>query len=140
MIDEVMRLNPSASYFTFKTNPKVKTYKIGDFVLSNNRKIICSVAGYSHHAKYFSQPCKFNPNRWQNNSQDRSKSIFKPYFGGIRICPGRYFIFTKFEILVFFYCLLSKFNVEIDVDATYVIDKNPQVSPKNLKIRVKPKL
>ena len=138
VMNEVLRLRPPAGYVTFGVNPQLKKYKLGSgdcqYIVNNNWRITCSIAGICYSETIFDKPFDFNPDRWDGDGANKMKTVFVPFGGGVRTCPGRYF--AKFEILMFFYCLLTNYNVCIQANTHHVMDK-PQISPKNLVVRLK---
>jgi cytochrome P450 len=74
----------------------------------------------------------FRPERFEH---DPSPLGFTPFGGGIRRCPGRFFV--KYEILLFLFVLFQHHRPHIQATTTPTMDK-PNVSPRDLFITLGP--
>jgi len=72
--------------------------------------------------KYFKDPLKFDPDRWDNpDLLELSKVNTYSFGGGVRVCPGRFL--SEIESLIFVSKILSSFDVKR-------IDNHPPISYK----------
>ncbi|RLU26967.1 hypothetical protein DMN91_000766 [Ooceraea biroi] len=126
VVTEVMRLYPLASFLDrvctkdFEMPPatpdgKPVTIKPGESVWFQS---------YSLHRdpKYYSEPLKFNPDRFLNESVDNS--VYMPFGIGPRICIGNRFALMEAKIMIFY--LLWRCDLEPDVKTKIpmVLDKS----------------
>ncbi|EZA47525.1 Cytochrome P450 9e2 [Ooceraea biroi] len=126
VVTETMRLYPLASFLDrvctedFEMPPatpdgKPVTIKPGESVWFQS---------YSLHRdpKYYSEPLKFNPDRFLNESVDNS--IYMPFGIGPRICIGNRFALMEAKIMMFY--LLWRCDLEPDVKTKLpmVLDKS----------------
>jgi len=59
--------------------------------------------------KYFPNPLKFDPDRWQSEAiKTLPQHVYSPFGGGLRICPGKTLAWN--EMLVIIVILLQKFR------------------------------
>ncbi|RZC70809.1 hypothetical protein C5167_033980 [Papaver somniferum] len=83
-------------------------------------------------AKYFSEPEKFDPTRFEGNGP--APYTYIPFGGGPRMCPGKEY--ARLEILVFMYHVVRRYKWEkILPDEKIVVDPMPAPA-KGLPIRL----
>ncbi|KAM7459683.1 hypothetical protein LguiA_036677 [Lonicera macranthoides] len=105
VINEVMRLQPP-SQGAFKQ--AITDFNYAGFTIPEGWKASWSVYSTNKDPKYFPNPEKFDPCRFEGKGP--MPFTFVPFGGGPRMCPGREF--ARLEILVFIHRLVTKFKWE----------------------------
>jgi cytochrome P450 len=119
ILNESMRLRPPAGILLRKVN---KDTEVDGYFLRAGRPAIFSIFNLHHHADFWPQPEKFDPERFLT-SQNRRFS-FMPFGTGERICIGSHFALLESQLLLSMivqHCdlqLLSMDEVEIEMAVT----------------------
>ncbi|KAL6419932.1 hypothetical protein ACFW04_004791 [Cataglyphis niger] len=129
VVNETLRLYPIASFLNrlcvkeFELPPATLdgesvTLKPGDVVWFSSYAL-------HHDPKYFSQPNKFDPDRFLNG--DVNNSVYIPFGLGPRICLGNRFALLQMKIMLFY--LLWRCDVEPDTKTRdpLTLDKKAQI-------------
>ncbi|CAF1454206.1 unnamed protein product [Adineta ricciae] len=129
---ETLRMRPPATHVSFGINPRLSSYRVGEAVVPAGWRIICGWTGTFNDPRVFEAAESFRPERFEH---DPSPLGFTPFGGGIRRCPGRFFV--KYEILLFLFVLFQHHRPHIQATTTPTMDK-PNVSPRDLLITLGP--
>ncbi|KAM7465552.1 hypothetical protein LguiB_013114 [Lonicera macranthoides] len=105
VINEVLRLVPPASG-NFKE--AISNFTYGNFSIPKGWKLFWSVHTTHKDPKYFPDPKKFDPSRFEGKGP--IPFTFVPFGGGPRMCPGSEF--ARLEVLTFMHRLVTKFRWE----------------------------
>ncbi|KAM7459665.1 hypothetical protein LguiA_036659 [Lonicera macranthoides] len=105
VVNEVLRIAPPASG-AFKE--AISDFTYGNFSVPKGWKTFWSVHTTHKDPKYFPNPEKFDPSRFEGNGP--IPFTFVPFGGGPRMCPGSEF--ARLEVLVFMHRLVTKFKWE----------------------------
>ncbi|KAG9295075.1 hypothetical protein G9A89_017869 [Geosiphon pyriformis] len=73
-----------------------------------------NIQGIHCHNSHWSNPKKFDPDRFMKNSESETKiekNTFLPFGGGIRICPGRFMAMTEMKIVLI--TLFTAYEIEL---------------------------
>lgn len=98
VLTEVMRLYPPAWLMTRRT---LDTYAIGDYELPPNTFIMISPYVMHHQARYFTDPERFDPQRWTAERQALlPRFAYFPFGGGPRQCIGEGFAWQEALLLL----------------------------------------
>lgn len=115
VLNETLRLYPLAAFLDrvcvkeFELPPatpegKPVTVKVGDYIWFSSYSL-------HHDSNYYSEPNKFNPDRFLNGHFDNS--IYFPFGIGPRICIGNRFALLEMKIMLFY--MLWRCDLEPDV-------------------------
>ncbi|KAJ4842769.1 hypothetical protein Tsubulata_010753 [Turnera subulata] len=116
---EAMRLLPPARG-AFRQAITDFTYQ--GFTIPKGWKIHWSVHSTHKNPKYFPEPEKFDPSRFEGNGP--IPYSFVPFGGGPRMCPGKEF--ARLEMLVFIHNVVTKFKLRmVNPDEKIVYDFTP---------------
>lgn len=96
IISEVLRLHP---IFGEMSRECTKDYIIPgtDKVIEKGLMVVIPVAALHKDPKYFPEPEKFNPDRFQDMNAI-PKGVFFPFGAGPRICIGNYILSQKIHL------------------------------------------
>ena len=99
-------------------------------------QIFWTVHSTNRNAKYFPDPEKFDPSRFEGAGP--GPYTFVPFGGGARMCPGNEF--ARMEILAFLHRLVTRFSWTLE-DPNELISINPLPFPvKGLPILLEPRI
>ncbi|KAL3283380.1 hypothetical protein HHI36_006527 [Cryptolaemus montrouzieri] len=110
-IHEAMRLYP---VLPFLDRTCTETYKLPgtDVILEKGQKVYFPVMGLHYDSKYYPNPTKFNPERYEDEEvQERFNICFLPFGLGPRACPGKTFAQITMKICIA--NILTNFKVEL---------------------------
>ncbi|KAM7493417.1 hypothetical protein LguiB_028026 [Lonicera macranthoides] len=105
VVSEVLRLVPPTKG-SFKQ--AINDFSYGNFSVPKGWKLYWSVHTTHKDPKYFPNPEKFDPSRFEGKGPIRF--TFVPFGGGTSMCPGSEF--ARVEVLVFMHRLITKFRWE----------------------------
>jgi len=113
---EALRMHPPV----FLSFPRYSTEDLwyNDKLIPKNSYISSSIYTVLHHPKYWDDPMKFNPDRW-NSSKETShhKWVYLPFSLGPRMCLGN--IFALNEMRLFIITILRQFEIKPAKDHTF---------------------
>ncbi|KAH7568259.1 hypothetical protein JRO89_XS07G0267300 [Xanthoceras sorbifolium] len=103
MACEVLRLLPPASG-TFRE--AIQDFTYAGYTIPKGWKACWNVYTTHNNPKYFPEPEKFDPSRFEGNGPP--PFTFVPFGGGPRMCPGKEY--ARLQILVFMHNIITKFK------------------------------
>ncbi|XP_030468239.1 beta-amyrin 28-monooxygenase-like [Syzygium oleosum] len=128
---EVMRLAPPLQG-AFRE--AINDFIFNGFSIPKGWKIYWSANSTHKSGKYFPEPEKFDPTRFEGEGP--APYTFVPFGGGPRMCPGKEY--ARLEILVFMHNLVKRFRWEkLLPDEKIVVDPMPMPA-KGLPVRLYP--
>ncbi|XP_019177664.1 PREDICTED: beta-amyrin 28-oxidase-like [Ipomoea nil] len=105
------------------------------FTIPKGWKIFWSVFATNKNSKYYSDPEKFDPSRFEGSGPPPFS--FVPFGGGPRMCPGREY--GRLELLVFIHNLVTKFKLEKLVPDEKIIYHASPVPTHGIPVRLLPR-
>ena len=105
---EVLRMQTSSSLMRFVTAPTViggKFLRPGNHVMAPYRQLHYNTAVWGRDA------ATFNPDRFFNDKSLSRNPSFRPFGGGVNLCPGRYLAWKV--VSTFIALTLSRFEIEL---------------------------
>ena len=106
------------------------------FLFSCTQQIYWSVNSTHRNPKYFREPEKFDPSRFEGAGPE--PFTFVPFGGGPRMCPGNEF--ARMEILVILHRLVTRFSWTLE-HPNELVSMDPMPFPvKGLPIFLKPRI
>eukprot|EP01018_Ginkgo_biloba_P037905 Gb_10758 [translate_table: standard] len=121
VVQESLRMMPPVQG-TFRKAMTEFTY--GGFTIPEGWRIYWTVNSMHRKAKYFENPEKFDPSRFEGAGP--APYTFVPFGGGPRMCPGNEF--ARMEILVFFHNIVKIFKWNL-VDPEEKVTVDPMPAP-----------
>lgn len=89
IVAETMRLYPPSWVIGREA---VQNCRIGDFEFNKRETVLMSQWVVHRHPGHYSEPEKFDPDRWDSSSVKKNPTFaYFPFGGGGRACPGRSF-------------------------------------------------
>eukprot|EP00250_Pteridium_aquilinum_P017170 c23488_g1_i1 orf=130-1626(+) len=132
VVQETLRLQPPVQG-AFRV--AIKDFTYNGFRIPKAWKVYWSTNSTHRNAKYFSEPAKFDPSRFEGAGP--APYTFVPFGGGSRMCPG--YEFARMEAMVLLHHLVTRFSWTL-VDPQEVISVDPMPYPlKGLPIHLKPR-
>jgi cytochrome P450 len=119
VLRESMRLLPPVPMF-FRSVLKTKSAQLGTHTLPPNTTVNIVVQGVHQSSKYWKDPDRFDPSRWENAAVDAhslDSDYYLPFGRGPRICVGA--PLTMFCMKVMLASILSRVQVRIDPNIPY---------------------
>ncbi|OJI83695.1 hypothetical protein ASPTUDRAFT_170703 [Aspergillus tubingensis CBS 134.48] len=130
VLNETMRLYPPVPFGPPRISPGA--YVDGHYV---PKKTEVSVHAWTTNrdARYFSDPTKFDPERWLDPNMD-DKSAFFPFLLGPRVCLGRNLAFIELRLVLakvhfMFDCELINKDVDLERESlNYILWQKPDIN------------
>ncbi|MED6180817.1 hypothetical protein PIB30_013900 [Stylosanthes scabra] len=128
---EVMRINPiTPGGF----REAIDDFTFNGFSIPKGWKLFWSANSTHKNEKYFPEPEKFDPSRFEGNGP--APYTFVPFGGGPRICPGNEY--ARLVIMVFLHNFVKRFKWQVlNPNENIVVDPFP-VPANHLPIRLYP--
>ncbi|KAJ4846981.1 hypothetical protein Tsubulata_019982 [Turnera subulata] len=120
---EVLRISPPAQG-AFRQ--AITDFTYAGYTIPKGWKTYWSVHSTHKDPKYFPDPEKFDPSRFEGNGP--APYTFVPFGGGPRMCPGKEF--ARLEILVYMHNVVTKFKWEKLIPEEKIVYK-PYPMPEN---------
>ncbi|CAG8651919.1 7502_t:CDS:2 [Funneliformis mosseae] len=118
VIQEAIRCFPTISLISRAATEDVD---FDGFIIEADTTVYTNLKALSNNPKYFTDPEKFNPDRFLNDKGSMVKYSFLPFGNGVRMCPGR--AWAMVQMKTFLIKLVSTFDIEL-------VDKNAEVKYK----------
>ncbi|KAI5062991.1 hypothetical protein GOP47_0021538 [Adiantum capillus-veneris] len=132
VVQETLRLQPPSQGSFRKV---IQTFEYNGFRIPNAWKLYWSVNSTHRNAKYFEEPDKFDPSRFEGAGP--APCTFVPFGGGARMCPGNEF--ARMVIMVLLHHIVIHFSWTL-VDPHEIITVDPMPFPaKGLPINLVPR-
>lgn len=134
VISETLRKWPPAPQ-TDRVCTKSTTFKdpdnLGDFTLKAGESVIIPIVGLHRNSQYFSNPDKFDPERFsEENKSDIHPSTYMPFGAGPRTCIANRFALMEAKTILFY--LIGEFKLEPSKKSTIPLNLSGfQLMPKN---------
>jgi cytochrome P450 len=97
VVAESMRLYPPAWAIGRKS---LRDCTIGTYTIPAGSLVLINVFGLHHDGRFFAEPERFDPDRWEpGQKENRHPYSYVPFGGGIRRCIGENFAWME-EVLV----------------------------------------
>ena len=104
---ETLRIRPSVWALSRLTNEE---YQIGKFVIPSNSVVFMSQYAMHNSTKYYTDPEKFNPDRWTKEFLFKlPRFAYFPFGGGIRSCIGE--TFATYEGILALTTIFQRWNI-----------------------------
>lgn len=102
------------------------------FTIPKGWKTFWMVHTTNKNPKYFPDPEKFDPSRFEGNGP--APYTFVPFGGGSRMCPGKEY--GRLQILVFLHNIVTKFKLEITNPQEKIVFHSFPVPAEGLPLRI----
>ncbi|MCO5552694.1 hypothetical protein L7F22_006211 [Adiantum nelumboides] len=133
VIQEALRMQPPVQG-SFRV--AIKDFEFSGFRIPKHWKLYWSTNSTHRNAKYFEEPEKFDPSRFEGAGP--APYTFVPFGGGSRMCPGNEF--ARMEALILLHHLVIRFSWTL-VDPYEVITVDPMPCPvQGLPIKLVPRI
>jgi cytochrome P450 len=119
VLRESMRYLPPVPMF-FRNVQKTKPTQLGKYTLPPNTMVNVVIQGIHRSPRYWNEPDRFDPSRWENGPVDAScldSDYYFPFGRGPRICVGA--TLAMFCMKVVLASILSRVQVRIDSRVPY---------------------
>ncbi|KAM3966138.1 LOW QUALITY PROTEIN: cytochrome P450 [Aphomia sociella] len=108
---EAMRLYPSVGYLVRDCTSEKYTFPELNLTIDKNTKVFIPIAAIHNDEKYFSNPDKFDPDRFTDGAKESiRKFVFLPFGEGPRACVGARL--GQMQSMAGMAAVLHKFSVE----------------------------
>ncbi|MBY0372594.1 MAG: cytochrome P450 [Bryobacteraceae bacterium] len=118
---ESMRLYPPA-WTVARMNPE--PYAFGEFTAPERSLFIMPVAILHRHPKYWPEPDRFWPERWEKKDEARPKFAYFPFGGGPRLCVGERFAWMEGVLLLA--VIAQRWRLELEPG--HPVEELPQIT------------
>ncbi|XP_009601238.2 beta-amyrin 6-beta-monooxygenase-like [Nicotiana tomentosiformis] len=129
---ESLRLTPPAQGAFRET---ITDFTYAGFTIPKGWKTFWSVHSTHKNPKYFSDPEKFDPTRFEGSGP--APYTFIPFGGGPRMCPGKEY--ARLEILVLMHNVLKRFKLEKVIPDEKIVFRASLVPKHGLPVRLVPR-
>jgi cytochrome P450 len=127
VIKETMRLYPPAWILGRQAT---RDDIIDGYLIKKNDRISLSPYAMHHHAKYWPEPEKFDPDRFlPEGFKQQHRYAYYPFGGGARLCIGNNFAMMEMQIVLAMTCL--NFDLKVAEGFTLGLDTLITLRPKN---------
>ncbi|PWA92149.1 cytochrome P450 [Artemisia annua] len=109
-------------------------FKYAGFTIPKGWKIFWNVNTTHNDPKYFPNPEKFNPSRFEGSGP--APYSFVPFGGGPRMCPGKEY--ARLEILIFMHNFVNNFKLEKLNPKEKIVYRSTPVPAEGLPVRLNP--
>ncbi|KAL9995527.1 putative cytochrome P450 [Helianthus debilis subsp. tardiflorus] len=109
-------------------------FKYAGFTIPKGWKIFWNVNTTHNDPKYFPDPEKFDPSRFEGSGP--VPYAFVPFGGGPRMCPGKEY--ARLEILVFMHNFVKNFRLKTLIPNEKIIYRSTPVPEKGLPVHLYP--
>ncbi len=116
VLRESMRCYPPVPMF-FRNVLTTKATQLGKYHLPPNTVVNIVIQGIHRSARYWKDPDRFDPSRWENAAMPLDSDYFLPFGRGPRFCVGA--TLAMFCMKVMLTTLLARTRVEIDPAIRY---------------------
>jgi len=89
----------------------LKEHKLGDLVIPKGMWVKPDFFSVMFHQKYWTEPEKFNPDRWKAGAEKIDPYAYTPFAGGPRNCIGQHLAMMEAKIIISEF--LGKFNYKL---------------------------
>ncbi|PKH51694.1 hypothetical protein CXF68_13820 [Tenacibaculum sp. Bg11-29] len=135
-IQEAIRLKPTTPILFFQANEDVV---LNDLSIPKDTSIILQNSFASMQENNFSDPTKFDPNRWIKSEcpyQNHKPKTIKAFGGGARLCPGMHLSMIEMTTVIASIC--KQFDISLAVSPSEIKENFAfTVHPENLKVQFK---
>ncbi|XP_038878724.1 beta-amyrin 28-monooxygenase-like isoform X2 [Benincasa hispida] len=121
VVCEVLRLFPPVQG-AFRV--ALTDFAFNGFYIPKGWKLYWSAAATHKNEKYFAEPLKFEPRRFEGKGP--APFTYVPFGGGPRMCPGKEY--ARLEVLVFMHHLVRRFKLQLCIP-NEKITANPIPTP-----------
>jgi cytochrome P450 len=113
VIDETLRLYPPVHAI-----PRVTTraVELGEYTVPADAQVLLSVWSLHRDPRFYDDPGRFDPGRWQDTSPRDRGYTFLPFGAGPRICIGRHL--ARLELQTALSAVGRRYRVESETDLT----------------------
>lgn len=125
VVHETLRLYPPLWTIGRKT---ICDTTVGDLQVRLGTEVWIPIFQIHRDARWFSEPERFNPHRW-NDSVQRPKFGYSPFGGGLRCCFAQHFVMA--ELVLGLAVMLSRFRFRPEPGAKVEMDAWLTLRPKN---------
>jgi cytochrome P450 len=88
--------------------------KVKDCLIPKGWVVFAFLTATHLHEKFHNEALTFNPWRWQLDKDIPDDSLFSPFGGGARLCPGSHL--AKLELSLFLHIFITRFSWEARAD------------------------
>ena len=126
VIDETMRMYPPVWAVGRHT---LEDDIVGGYLVPKATNCLISIHSIHHNPKYWPEPEKFIPERFnKENSKDRHRFVYFPFGGGPRLCIGNNFALMEMQLIV--PMILQRFKLNKPAGFKFEIDPLITMRPK----------
>jgi cytochrome P450 len=127
IIKEAMRLYPP---ITELTREATQDCEIGGYSIPKGTVLIASQWVMHRHPRYFAEPEVFNPERWDNDLEQKlPRGVYFPFGDGPRVCIGK--SFALMEAVLILATIAQKFHFEVNPHQIIELQSSITLRPKH---------